>query len=333
MGVQDDQVEHLTPEQEAEADAQFEAAFNATRGEQPHAEGSTTQSNDAPADATGSNGQPNDEDTAAQAQADAQAAAQAAAEAEAARLQAEADAPVQLTKAQLAALQAQLAAIPHLQEELRKTRDTTAGKLGSIQQQMQSLADKAAAGQKPALKEMKRLREEFPELATIFEADLSDAFGSTEASAPGAKDDQGDGKANATPPAQHQVDPLADERVQQVLRQKDMAIVDVKHPDWRDLKATPEFNEWRQGLPPAAKDLLANTWDSQVMVDAFDSFKEWKNERSTKAAAQADAGKQRDRRLAAGTPVTTGVAATGRNAVDEDAEFEAGFNKVRSGRG
>lgn len=326
MGVQDDQVEQLTPEEDAQADADFEAAFNQTR-EQSHVEG-TTATNDAPAAPTAKvEDEPTDEDAAAQAEADAQA--QAAADAQA-RAQAEADAPVQLTKKQLDDLQAQLAAIPMLQDELRKTRDTTAGKLGSIQQQMQSLADKAAAGQRPAQAQLKRLKAEFPELGQMLEEDLSEAFGSTQAQDPGQPGDRRADDGNQ-PPVQHQVDPLADERVQHVLRQKDMAIVDAVHPDWRNLKATTEFNEWRQGLPPAAQQLLATTWDAQVMVDAFAHFKSDMATRATQAQAQAQARNQRGKRLDAAIPATTG-SPSGINAPDDDAAFEAGFNSVRPGR-
>jgi hypothetical protein len=195
---------------------------------------------------------------------------------------------------------------------------------------MQALADKAAAGQKPALRELKRIKAEFPELGAMLEEDLSDVFGSTAtpATAPAPEAPQ----QNDAPAPVQPVDPLADERVQQVLRQKDMAIVDAVHPDWRDLKATPEFNVWRTSLPATAQDLLANTWDHQVLIDAFKDFKTYRQQQATQAQAQAEAGKQRGKRLEDAIPATTG-ASTGRAAVDEDAEFAAGFNKVRSGRG
>jgi hypothetical protein len=332
MAAENDQLETLTPEQEAQAEAEFMAAFNTTREQtMPHVEGSTDTTNNADRHAAESNGQDGHEDDAAaraQAEADA-AAAQAAADAAAqAQAQAEANAPVALTKAEVEALRAAAATIPQLQEELRRTRDTTAGKIGSIQQELKAIAARAADGQKPALAQLKRLRAEFPELGQMLEEDLADAFATPAAANPDPQGNAGDAPAPQADPVM--VDPLADERVQQVLKQKEQAIVDAVHPDWRDLRKTPEFSEWRSQLPQAAQDLLASSWDAKVLVDAFKGFKDWKHKRDEQAAAQADANKQRGKRLENAIPATRG-STTGINAVDDDAAFEAGFKAVRTG--
>jgi hypothetical protein len=335
MGVNDDQLETLIPEDDATAEAEFLAAFNQTREklQLPHGEGSTDETNNANVAATPKEEEEDrvDEDAAAQAkaEADAAAAAQEAADAEA-KAKAEAEAPVVLTKAEVEALRAAAATIPQLQEELRRTRDTTAGKIGSIQQELKTIAARAAEGSKPAMKEFKRLKAEFPELGEMLEQDFAEAFAPAEPP-PATPQQQEEDQQRAQAP----VDPLADERVQTELRKKDQAIMDAVHPDWRTLKATPEFSAWRTQLPPAAQHLLSTTWDSSVLVEAFQDFKNWNQKRSEETAAQAQArataNKQRDKRLAHGVPATTGTP-SGINAVDDDAAFEAGFKAARTGQ-
>jgi hypothetical protein len=332
MAGENDQLETLTPEDEANAEAEFLAAFNTTREHMlPHAEGSTTEVNNADADAnTPKADEEHEDDAAARAQAEAEAAAvaQAAAEAEArTKAEQEADAPVTLTRAEVDALRAAAAAIPSLQDELRRTRDTTAGKIGSIQQELKAIAARAADGQKSAQVQLKRIKSEFPELGQMLEEDLNEATAARETTPPPGNADDAS-QAPPVPPAQ--VDPFADERVQQVIRARERAIVDAVHPDWRELAKTPDFSDWRNQLPQAARDLLASSWDANVLVDAFKDFKAWKSKRDEQAAAQAAADKQRGKRLENAIPATRG-APTGINAVDDDAAFEAGFKAVRTG--
>lgn len=317
-GEADQEVEHvLTPEEEAAADAAFEAGFTETRDEQTPAIQTNQDASASTAPQANTDGaQLEHEDPVARAAAD-----------EAARLDAEANAPVTLTKAELDGLRNAASLIPQLQDELRKTRDTTAGKLGSLQQTLDAVRTQAQQGQRPTVKQLKRLEGEFPELAKLLSEDLEEAFGNSTVQLP-ADQTQGDGRASggqspgAAPAAP--VDPLSDPKVQQLLRSKEMAIVDAVHPDWRALTQTAEFNQWRASLPTPAQQLLASTWDANVMVPAFKDFKSW----SAKRQAAAAANKQRDKRLEHGVPATTGRA-TGANAVDEDTAFLSGYKEVR----
>lgn len=276
----------------------------------------------------------NEEDPAAIAAAE--EAARVAAETEArAKAEAEANAPASLTQAQVQQLLAAAGQLPQLQAELARTRDTTAGKIGTLHQQMADFKAAAAkAGASPSPRHLKRLEAEFPELATLLKEDL---YGPGDATAPAAGDNQ-EGQGNASgqapganptvEPPQAPADPMSDPRVMKVLREQAQTIVDVHHPDWKQLAGTPEFKEWRTNLPPAAQHLLANSWDSNVLVPAFNDFKTWSAKRQETAQAQADANKQRDKRLEHATPATTGRA-TGNNAVDEDAAFLDGFKQAR----
>lgn len=331
-----------------EGDAAFAAAFNSTREQNqlPHGEGSTATT--ATTNQGAGEGEPGDDPAAAAAAA--QAAQEAEAQAAADRAAAEANAPVTITKAELAAMQATLARVGSLEQQLQQTSQASQkafGRIGSLQQTIDAIKVQASQGKAPSIKQLARIEKEFPELGQMLREDLADAFGGQEGAAPGADANQGDqggqqgdGKAggNVEP-----VDPMADPAVVKVLQSKEMAIVDVIHPGWRGQKAedgtyqpglidTPAFKQWRSGLPPAAQELLNDTWDSNVLKDAIADFKSWETNRNTQAQAQAQASKQRDKRLENAAPATTG-AATGAHAVDDDAAFAEGFSKVRGGRG
>lgn len=345
-----------------EGDADFEAAFNGTR----------SPSDGAPAGGPGGSGKPAGGDAeekpdaeadkaaadaaaAASAAAKAEADAAAAAAAEAARIAAEANAPVTLTQAELDQLRAQVAKVNELEQRLQQTHDTTAGRLGSLNQTIETLKAQAAKGKPFTIKQLARMEKEWPEIAELLKQDLSDALGVTvDASAPGSQGagsatvtppDSGEGNqaSGESPPGAQPFDPLNDPAVVKVLREKEMAIVDTVHPGWRGTLAadgttkpglihTPDFQEWRNGLNQAAQQLLASTWDSNVLRDAIADFKKWQGARQAQAEAvaqeRADAHKKRDARLQHGMPATTGIA-TGAPVEDEDAAFREGFKSVR----
>lgn len=337
MQVQDQEIEQeLTPEQEAAEDAKFEAAFNKARGDKPHAEGPTDKDADTEAaDKTDAGTEQDGKDKVAAdaaAEAEAQAAAQAKVQADA---EAEANAPATVTKAELDALRAVAGQVVALQDELKRTNEKTYGHIGSMKQQLlDTIKSQAQQGIKPTAGQLKRLSGEFPELAQLLKEDLEEAFGAgnatqAEADKPGdqtLKTETTDEANGAKAPGAELPDPFADPRVQETLRSKELAIVDVLHPGWQAMRETPEFKQWRNGLPVPAQQLLGSTWDSKVMNDAFTDFKAWQGKR----AAAADANKQRGKRLENGIPPTSGVA-TGLNVIDEDAAFLAGFKKA-SGR-
>lgn len=337
-----------------DGDADFEAAFMSARALQ---DGPAMSSASNPGTSTEVKNPPAEEDpaaAAAAAQAAAEAEAAAAAQAEADRIAAEANAPVTITKAEMDALRAQLAQLerlPVLEQRLQQAQDTLGGRLGSLNQTIETLKAQAGKGSVPSIKALKRIEAEWPELGAMIREDLAEAFAGEPPAAPaagagepgqgGQKEDPGTASGDA--PGAAQVDPLADPAVVKVLQQKEMTIVDSIHPGWRGTKHadgsytpglvdSPEFKEWRAGLPAQAQQLLASTWDSDVLKGAIAHFKHDQAQRQAAAQAQATAtaaaSKQRDNRLANAAPATTG-APTGNHAVDEDAAFAEGFNKTR----
>lgn len=272
---------------------------------------------------------------------DAEQAERAAAEAEAAAAaaaEAQANAPVTLTRAQLEDIQAKFARLDTLENELATTRDKFNGRIGNVQQSMTQAIDavkaQLAGGQKMSAIQLKHLEAEYPDLAKLLAQDFGasstaapDTTGA--APAPAAGDESASG---AQPGAQSAPDPLQDPRVVEQLERAEkaaqaahMVAVSTKHPDWRDLTKTPEFALWRSQLNPDAQHKLANTWDSEELIPAFDAYKDWKAKRD-------DANKQRDNRLANAMPATSGSATGASAPQDEEAAMLAGYKAARGGR-
>jgi hypothetical protein len=323
-GEEIQEVSAPTPEEEAAADAAFAAGFADARGDAPAAEPEVIADEVQP--------QPEVETQPAAAEEDAAPAAPAE---PAPAPEDDENAPVAVSRKDFARLMELANTVPTLQEELRTTRDKTAGRLGSLQQMVDAVKAQASAGRAFSVPQLKRLREEYGDLADILAEDLGEAFAQPAPAAPAAEaapvDDNASGDA---PGAEATYDPFADPRVQERLQQQEeavrnshLAVVSARHPDWIDLRATPEFAEWRNNLPAPAQELLASTWDSSVLTDAIADFKGWRDKRN----ASASASKQRDNRLENAIPATTGRA-TGAHVVDEDAEFMKGFKTARNGR-
>jgi hypothetical protein len=312
-----EQENQLTPEQEAAEDAAFEAGFNAVN---PIAD-ETTSENNAGANAN-LNPDGNTDDGDEQARLEAEAAAEAERKA-----REEAEAPVTITKGQFDKLMMIADEVPNLREQMTKTHDTVAGRIGSLQQTIKTLQERAGQGNRASIKQLKRLEEEFPQLAQLLKEDLSEAFGPGETNQPSQLEQQQQNDAPLQDQSgQGQGNPLENPEVQKVLQQKEMAIVEAVHPGFRQLAATPEFSEWKATLPPVAVNLLDSSWDAQnVMIPAFNDFKKWKQQREAAKSAK----QQNDKRLERGIAPTDGAPRTGQHVVDEDAAFEAGFNAVR----
>jgi hypothetical protein len=318
---QDDDLE-LTPEQQEEADAnadaEMTAAFNAARGGDTHAEGTTKQDDAPAAPATpAAEGEPEDDPAGSE---DAPPAAEPAP----AEVNPD-DEPVVITRGQLAKMTAAIDALPSLRDAAEKMN----GRVGNLKQAIDAMKTQVAQGIRPSSLQMKRLKAEYGDLADILEQDMADVFGSTAAPAEAEPEqqDQPDAASGDTPGAA-QDDPLAHPEVQAKLQAVEMRVVDAAHPGWREMKDTPEFATWYGALPATAQELLANTWDSSVMTDAFTDFKAWNAEQAAAKVAKEATNKQRKNRVENAIPATTG-SPTGVTAVDDDAAFLAGFKSVR----
>lgn len=327
-----EQQPELTPEQiaaDAAADADFEAAFNSARSDELGTEVTTTNSTTpaAPAAAAQANpGNPDDFDPEAAGDGTGAPAADGTPPAAAATPDDD-DAPVTLTRRQLAELTSAGASVAALKDELRQLGEKTNGRFGSFQQTLKEVRELATTGQRPSFDQLEAMEAEFPELAAVLKKDLAKVWGKGNEVDPAkgaAGTDEGNASGADAPGAAPTVDPLEHPEVRKVLRAAQLTIVDSRHEGWRALPATPEWKAWSEQLPPAAQELLRTTGDAETLSDAITGFKEWQTEQAKKASASTE----RNNRLANAIPATTGSSAARPPAPNDDDEFEKGFAAV-----
>jgi hypothetical protein len=330
-GTQSNELPELTPEElaanaaaNAADDDDFLAGFTNAGGEEPNTEVSTSSAGaSAPAAAAapapqGNGANEGDDDL------ETDPATGAPLVQPGAAAENDDDAPVTITKRQLAELTSVGASVAALQAELRKTVDSTNGRLGSLQQTMKEVREQAAKGIRPSFDQMEALDEAFPELAAVIKRDLGRAFGQGQETQPEAGDNDGKASGAQAPGAAPEYNPLEAPEVRAALRDAQLAIVDAKHDGWRQFPATPEWQSWQQQLPAAAQELLRTTSDAATLSEALTDFKDWR----AKQAATASASTQRDKRLAHAIPATTGSAQARATVLSEQDEFEAGFKET-----
>lgn len=307
----------LTPEQlaaDAAEDALFEAGFTTATGDEPGTEASTSTTGTTAAPAAAATGNEGDDDLDGEANTGTAPAAQPANDD---------DAPVTLTKRQLAEMQSLRDTVLSLQGELRKSVDSTNGRLGSIQQNLKEVKEQASKGIRPSFEQMESLEEDFPELATVLKRDLGRIFGAGNETQPQGQDQGSEASGADAPGAAPAVNPLESPEVQKILREKELAIVDLTHAGWRQYPSTPEWQAWHNTLPPAAQELLRTAKDSATLNDALTDFKAFRQ----RQAAAASASNQRGKRLEHAVPATTGSSTGHAHVMNEDELFEAGFKQ------
>lgn len=293
---------------DAQEQATFEAAFENARGQEPHAERPTspeTPSDPAPV-ATTPDPAP---DPAPEPVADM------------------AEEPA-LTPAQM---KAQIEEIrQEMRQQLARQGDKAFGHIGAMQQALNELKAKSAAGQpvKLTADRLKRLNAEFPELAALLADDLNETLAGTPT---------GEAPTEAKPFDPTAVTQLVEERFTQQERAMEKKLLAYRHPDWETVSQSDAFGHWMHGLSAEAQDVLRNTWDSGVLSDAFDAFKQWRKQAeqhaaqaAASAATQLSSKTKTDKRLASAlTP--QGVPATNPPLPSEEDAFALGFKAVRGG--
>lgn len=224
-----------------------------------------------------------------------------------------------------AALEGAKAAEARLNKEIKDLRDSAMGHVGQLRTALNAMRTTAGQPTKVTKEQLKRISEEYPELAPLLAEDLSAlVFGSTQTVDVEALQKAIQEKSSAD--------------IAKLTRDVNIKFLTRAHRDWRDLRNTPEFSEWKGTLPDAAQTFLDETDDGAALADAFDDFKAWKANGKkvpgTAPAPAADPGKKdKDKRLAANVePRTSGSPPTGALLNDEDA-FLAGFSEVSKQRG
>lgn len=207
----------------------------------------------------------------------------------------QAPSPVTLTAEELAELRASSSKVAEFQTELRKAH----GRIGALNDLLhQTMKAKEEAGKPAALTpmELKRTREEFPELAEFIESDMAGFLAAN---------------SGANPEA---VAAMVEQSLAKQREEADKADIaqrqeelEEEHPDAREVFAKPEFASWFQALPEAERNAMQRTKSVAVLSRKLTAFKAWNAEQAAKAEASANAKQQSKKRLeAAITPTGVG---------------------------
>lgn len=198
--------------------------------------------------------------------------------------------------------------------ESEQHRDRLYGSLGSLKQQLQELASKPvqanAGGVKLTANTFKRLSGEYPELANLLVEDLSDTVFE-----PGVQ-----------PPAFDvaQLEPMLTQRdaalADSISRKYEARLLALAHPDWKATATSTEFKLWKDMQDPEVRQTLETSWDSQVLGEGLQAFKDWRAQQQAKTVSK----KQRLERAIQ----PSGVPATSDTATEYDA-FLQGFKQAR----
>jgi hypothetical protein len=210
-------------------------------------------------------------------------------------------------------LRQKLASIDQIQAKYEQDISKVFGKFGEINRHLQQ----AGPGRLNKLS-LKKLREEYPDVAELLESDLSESIGG-----PGPGFDPSDLDQRLQTHSQT----MASE-IQRIQDRFEARLLAFKHPDfntlfdgennrWKDLEA----KEWLETVADEeTKRNFLTSRDANWLSDKLDKFKEWKKQ---KYAAKTSSNKRLERAVG---PSTTNAKAPGPSDYDE---FVAGFKSAR----
>ena len=230
-----------------------------------------------------------------------------------------------LTESQLKTQLAKVGEVDTLRDQVSKLRDTVMGRTGNLEQIVKELRERPAGqGFKVSGAQLKRVREGYGELADLLAEDLSEIVSAPAAAAETDADLAKKVSAEFEPKLQELQKKLdeSNQRNTQDKQESEMRRVTEKHPDWATERNTSEFKLWKQTLPAEAQNVLATTWNSEVLIKAFDGFKTWK-------AAGATPKPDSTKRLENAITPKSNSAAPAKAVLPDEEGLSVGFNKVR----
>jgi hypothetical protein len=273
MPDENEVIEQPTQEEIAQADSAEEAAFAASvSGEEVRADNAPTDNDEQAADdeqleADDANGDDEGNDGAQDGD----------------NTDLEQDQPTE--QEQLAAMLAKLPKIDELENmttaEIRKVH----GKLGEINRavlELQKNQGNTGAINLSGVK-LKRLQEEYPELAELLSQDLSES---------------GAAVTEGTQPTVNFNDEVAKVR-EDLSKEMQANLLTIQHRDWRGVIQSPDFAAWKQTLPEADQNVLDNSWNAIELGEKLTQFKSYSSQR------QAGATQRKQRMERAITPKGT----------------------------
>lgn len=191
-----------------------------------------------------------------------------------------------------------------LREQLERDLSKVHGKIGEINKHVIGLQRQTGADNEQRKVALGKLRDDYPELADSIEPLLSGG---------GISQEQITQMVN---------EQLAAER-DQLTKAIAQAKLTAKHPDWEEVKASREFNEWFNAKPEDERQAVSSTWDSGAVSKLFTDFK------GHQAAIQAQERSKQAKLAGAATPRGAPSTAARQSRVPDSAGLAAGFNRVR----
>lgn len=179
-----------------------------------------------------------------------------------------------LTGEQAKELLAQVARIPDLEKQMRDAGGRYGGLKKSIEDLQQRIASASTASEKTENAAdvgelLTDLRDEFPELADKLEG----AFSKVMASRGGVNPEE--------------VERVVAERLvaeRRAATEDAMNQLTEDHPDWLQVRETPEFQEWKSSLPPRVLARFTRSQDPYYVAEMLDEHKEWLKTRNQQPA-------------------------------------------------
>lgn len=226
-----------------------------------------------------------------------------------------------LTSEQAKDLMAQVSRIPELEKRLRDE----GGRYGALKQTIEQLqqrmatsttATEAGVNATDAQELLKDLHDEFPELASKLQGAFSKVM-----SRGGSIDPETINKAVN--------ERLAAER--QAATEAAIQELSEAHPDWMQVRETPEFKEWKETLSPRARMRFEKSQDPHYVAEMLDQHKDWLSSRTKQTNSTAGNPASKTRLVNAVLP-TNGTRPAPKGEPNHKESIRAGYERVAGAR-
>lgn len=205
-----------------------------------------------------------------------------------------------LTAEDIAAFRATATELNAMKGQLRDAN----GRIGALNDLLrQTREQKKEEGKAPVLTavELKRMKEQYPELADSLTADISDMMATI-----------------AKPQDKDEVSRLIEEKVAELSLADRKQMLTDEHPDWQELTKGSELWAWIATLQPAEAEAFKNSMNPLYVAKKLTVFKAWRDAPKTKDESQ-------ERLEAAITP--KGVPRTSKSSMSDDEAMLKGFEE------
>ena len=169
-----------------------------------------------------------------------------------------------------------LAMLPKLQKALDTTNGTFGSRLADQQRTIEQLQQQRQGMGSLSADKLKRLSQEFPEIAEMLAEDLNEVIGS---GAGGFDRSQVEEMVNPRVKA-------LEDRIEQQQRESELRALNRNHRDWKEVAAfepaqdgsvkwkNPAFGNWVNSQPEEVRKELVNGWNADYISDKLTEFKE-----------------------------------------------------------